>query len=82
MFNLQLRDNVPVSKMTKEQIDAHLLGIALVQQYNIQKGCNGDRADEAVAKVLTSFDSHDTYVHLHANTLTLEESNLHLKPCS
>ena len=81
MINIQLLEYVPVSKMTEEQIHAHLLGIALVQQYNIQKGCKlfGDRADKAVVKERMSIDSHDTYISSHANTLTLKEKRLALE---
>ena len=40
--------------MTEEQLDAHLLGIALINQYNIKKGQElfGERADAAVQKEL------------------------------
>ena len=38
VINLNLRDNVPPPKMSEEQLDPHLLGLALVNMYNIKKG--------------------------------------------
>ena len=38
VINLNLQDNVPPPKMSEEEVDANLLGIALVTQYNIKKG--------------------------------------------
>ena len=38
VINLQLKDNPPPPKMTEEQLDAHLIGVALLTQYNLKKG--------------------------------------------
>ena len=81
VINLNLKDNVPPPKMTEEQIDAHLVGIALITQYNIQKGRQlfGEKADVAIVKELKEIDSFDTYVPLHAKDLTWEEKQMALE---
>ena len=75
VINLNLRDNVPPPKMSEEQIDAHLLGLALVNMYNIKKGQElfGERADAAVQKEIKEIDNFQTYEPLHAKDLTWEE---------
>ena len=61
--------------MTSEQLDAHLLGVALITQYNIKKGRElfGKKADDAILEELTEIDSFETYQPLHENTLTREQ---------
>ena len=75
VINLNLQDNVPPPRMTPEQVDVHLLGIALITQYNIKKGRElfGQKADDAILKELTEIDSFETYQPLHANSLTHEQ---------
>ena len=49
--------------MIQEQVDSHLLEIALIIQYNIKKDCEpfGQKADDAILKELTEIDSFETY---------------------
>jgi len=71
-MNLQLKDNPPPPKLTEEQVDAHLLGIALLTQYNLKKGRQlfGEKADVAIEKELKEIDSFETYEPLRAQDLT------------
>ena len=75
VINLQLKDNPPPPKMTEEQLDAHLLGVAMLTQYNLKKGRQlfGDRADEAIQKELKEIDSFDTYIPLREQDLSEKE---------
>ena len=61
--------------MSEEEVDAHLLGIALVTQYNIKKGRElfGQKADDVILKEPTEIDSFETYQPLHADSLTEEQ---------
>ena len=61
--------------MADWEVEEHILGLVMVQQYSIKKGVElfGERAEAATLKELTQLHDMDTYVPLFAGDLTKEE---------
>ena len=76
LINLVFDDNAPPSsELSPEEIDSHILGIILTNQYNLKKGKElfGDRADEAVMAELSEIDGLETYEPQRIEDLTYED---------
>ena len=67
-------DGPPPPTMTKEEIKSHLIGVILVQQYNLNHGIKlfGARAEEAVKKELWQINDLETYIPKMASELIWE----------
>ena len=65
--------------MADWEVEEHILGLVMVQQYSIKKGVElfGERAEAATLKELTQLHDMDTYVPLFAGDLTKEEKKKH-----
>ena len=52
----------PLSKLSPEEIDSHILGVILANQYNLKKSKElfGKQADEAAMAELSEIDGLDT----------------------
>lgn len=61
--------------MTEEELELYLIGIILVQQYNLKQGIElfGARAKEAVEKELQQINNLETYIPERVSELTWEE---------
>ena len=82
LINLQFDDDAPTpSKMTEDQIDAHILGVILVQQYGLNNGMElfSKKADAAVIKELTQIHELKTYEPNMASNLSWEDNMKALK---
>ena len=63
-INLVFDDNAPPpSELSSEEIDLHILGVILANQYNLKKGKElfGDRCDKAMMAELSEIDGLETY---------------------
>ena len=61
--------------MTESQIESHLVGVVMSQQYSGKKAKElfGDKADAAVMRELNQINNFETYVPLKASNLLWEE---------
>ena len=61
--------------MAEAHIDAHILGVILVQQYGIKKGIDlfGEKSDAAAVKEITQIHELETYDTIMASDLSWEE---------
>ena len=61
--------------MSDEEIEAHILGVIMVEHYSMKKGIDlfGDRAEIAVTKELKKVNDMNTYEPKHAQDLTNKE---------
>ena len=78
VINLVFDENAPPpSELSPEEIDSHILGVILANQYNLKKGKElfGDRADETVTAVLSEIDGLETYEPQRTQDLTYEDKN-------
>merc|ERR1712086_960315 len=68
-------DAPPPSELSPEEIDSHILGVILANQYNLKKGKElyGDCADEAVMVELSEIDGLETYEPQRIDDLTYED---------
>ena len=76
VINVEFKeDGPPPPKMTEEEIESHLIGVVLVQQYNLNQGIKlfGARAEETVEKELRQINNLETYIPKMASELTWEE---------
>ena len=72
-INLVFDENAPPpSELSPEEIDSHILGVLLANQYNLKKGKKsfGGRADEAVMAELSESDGLETYEPKRIKDLT------------
>merc|ERR1712086_476948 len=67
-------DAPPPSELSPEEIDSHILGVILANQYNLKKGKElfGDRCDKAVMDELSEIDGLETYEPQRIEDLTYE----------
>ena len=67
----------PLDKLSPEEIDAHILGVILANQYNLKKGKElfGDRCDKAVMDELSEIDGLETYEPQRIEDLSYEDKN-------
>ena len=58
--------------MSEEEIEAHIMGVLLIEHFNMKKGINifGDRYKTAVIKELQNIHDMNTYKPIDASTLT------------
>ena len=75
VINLQMHGTVPPPKMTKSQIESHLVVVVMAQQYSTKKAKDvfGDKTDTAVMRGLNQINDFETYVPLKASGLSWEE---------
>ena len=69
-------ENSPTpSELFPKKIDSHILGVILVNQYNLKKGKElfGDSADEAVMAELSEIDGLETYEPQRIEDLSYED---------
>ena len=61
--------------MIESQIESHLVGVAMAQQYSMNKAKElfGDKADAAVMRELNQINNFETYVPLKASDFLWEE---------
>ena len=69
-------DNPPA--MTEEDINAHIMGLVLVEHYNMKKGLElfGERGDKAVTKELQNIHDMNTYDPMDASKLSYQEKKM------
>ena len=75
-INVQVNPSAPPQRaMTEEECEAHVVGLVLVNMYNLKKGTElfGDKADEAVMKELSEIDQFQTYKPVHKHELSQED---------
>ena len=75
-INLVFDDNAPPPpELSPKEIDSHILGVILANQYNLKRGKElfGDRADEAVMAELSEIDGLKTYEPQRIENLTYED---------
>ena len=75
-INLVSDENAPPPvELSPEEIDSHILGVILANQYNLKKGKElfGNRADEAVIAELSEIDGLETYEPQRIEDLTYED---------
>ena len=72
VIKLQMHGTAPPPKMTESQIESHLVGVVMAQQYSVKKAKElfGDKADAAVMRELTQISEFETYVPLKASDLS------------
>jgi hypothetical protein len=76
VIHLQFDDNAPPpSHMIGAQLDAHILGVILVQKYSLKKGLEifCDRASVAMVKELSEIHGLEVYEPILASDLSWEE---------
>ena len=58
-----------------EEIEAHILGVIMVEHYSMKKGIDlfGDRVETAVTKELKEMNNMNIYKRKHAHELTYQE---------
>ena len=66
----------PLEAMTDEDIEAHILGVIMVEHYSMKKGTDlfGDCAETAVTKELKKINDMNTYEPKHDQDLKNKES--------
>ena len=74
VVNLNLGEE-PLPPLTEAQVESHIMGVVLAQQYTLKKGLEkfGDRAAEATTKELKQIHDIGTYQPLDAIKLTKKE---------
>ena len=77
VLNLQF-DDAKIAKMSEEQLDAHIVGVIMSQQYSLKKGIElfGERGDAAVEKELTQIHEMEAYEPLMASELTWQDKRM------
>ena len=81
-INVQVNPSAPPQRaMTKGECEAHVVGLILVNMYNLRKGTElfGDKADEAVMKELLEIHQFKTYKPVHKHELSQEDLKRALK---
>ena len=74
--NLDAPVKSPVSNcMDDSSLDEHLLGVVLVQQYNMRKGLElfGDQSEESTKNELQQINDFDTYIPMDAKSFSRED---------
>ena len=61
--------------MTEEEINTHIIGVVLVEQYNMKKGLElfGDRGEKEVTKELQKIHDMNTYKPMDASMLSYQD---------
>ena len=61
--------------MDDSSLDEYMLGVVLVQQYNLKNGLElfGDRAEEATKNELQQIHDFGTYIPMNANSLSRQD---------
>ena len=61
--------------MSEEEIEAHIMGVVLIEYLNTKNGINvfGRRAETAVMKELQKINDTNTYEPMYAYTMTHQE---------
>ena len=79
VINLQFDDTPP--KTMEAQKDVHIIGVILVQKYDLKKGIElfGEKSDSAIVKELTQIHELETYEPILASDLSWEEKNKSLE---
>ena len=74
-LNLAGRATEEQVPMDEEEIEEHLLGVALAHQYSLKKGIElfGDEAEKAATKELQQIDDMDTYIPVDPRRLSAED---------
>ena len=67
--------------MTESQIESHLVGVVISQQYSMEKAKElfGDEANAAGMRELNQINNFDTYIPLKASDVSWEEKKKALK---
>ena len=62
-------------KVSKEDVNAHVLGVIMAQQFNLHAGLKkfGDKAKESVTKELTQIHDMGTYTPMDPDEMTAEQ---------
>ena len=65
-------ENLP--SMIEEEINAHIMGVVLVENYNMKKGLElfGERGEKAVTKELQNIHDTNTYEPIDASNLSYQ----------
>ena len=75
-LNLEVDDGVQQpTPMTEEEIETHILGVAMIDQYSLKKAptlFGEDASNKAVSKELNQIHKMDTYIPMDARQLTKE----------
>ena len=66
----------PLKGMSEEEIEAHILGVVMIEHYSMKKSIDlfSNQAKTAVTKELTKINNINTYEPKHAHELTFQES--------
>ena len=74
-MNLQALETEMRYIMEDWEVDEHITGLVMAQQYFLKKGVElfGERAEEATLKELSQIHCMDTYTPIHASELTRAE---------
>ena len=76
MININFAEKAsPLEAMTDKEVEAHILGVIMVEHYSIKKGIDlfGDCAETAVTKELKKINDMNTYKPKHVQDLTNKE---------
>ena len=70
-----MHGTAPPPKMNESQIESHMVGVVMAQQYSMKKAKElfGDKAGAAVMRELAQINKFETYVPLKASDLSWEE---------
>ena len=75
-LNVDFSDNAEnPPAMTEEEINTHIIGVVLVEQYNMKKGLElfGDRGEKEVTKELQNIHDMNTYKPMDASMLSYQD---------
>ena len=81
-INLVFNENAPPpSELSPEEIDLHILGVILENQYKLKKGKElvGDRCNKAVMAELSEIDGLETYEPQRIKDLSYKDKKRALK---
>ena len=76
VINVNFADNAETPPgISKEEIEAHIVGVVMIEHFNINKGIHvfGERAETAVMKYLQKIHVMNTYEPMDAYMLTCQE---------
>ena len=65
----------PLRHMSREESEAHVVGLFLAQMYSLRKGMEifGEKAEQATMTELTQIDDFETYKPLHKHELSEQD---------
>ena len=76
VINVYFAENIETPPdVSEEDIEAHIMGIVLIENFNMKKGVDifGDRSKTAVMKELQKIHDMNTYKPMDMYTLTFQE---------